>query len=226
MSAGTSRVPVLLVRHGESEWNVVNRFQGQADTALTDVGRDQAKQAGTALAALLGDRPVTVVASDLVRARDTALAIADAVGAGPVATDPALREVSAGAWEGLLHPEIEAGWPQLYARWRAREDVPFGEDERPSEAGRRVAAAVVRYHREATAAGHALVVVAHGACLRAAVSRGVGWAEGYRRLAAMGNAHRAEVLLGDAGAGPTDGGGEAGATEADWRLVRYNVPPG
>lgn len=100
---------VLLVRHGESEWNAVGRWQGQADPPLTELGRRQAKDAATAIAART---PVAaVVASDLQRARVTAETIAAEVGAGGVRLDPDLRERHAGEWQGLTRAEIHAQWP-------------------------------------------------------------------------------------------------------------------
>jgi probable phosphoglycerate mutase len=118
----------------------------------------------------------------------------------------------AGSWEGLVHAEIAAGWPELYGQWRAGGDVPAGGDERPSEAGRRTVAALRRHAATAGGPGRTLVVVGHGAGLRAAVALGIEWWEGYRRLGNLGNGHWAEVVV--------PGDGDA------WRLVRWNVPPG
>jgi probable phosphoglycerate mutase len=208
----TGGVTVLLVRHGQSTWNAEHRFQGQADAPLSEAGRAQVKEAAAGVAAWLAGREAVVVTSDLERAAGTAEVLADAVDAAPPTADPELREVRAGAWQGLRHPEIEAGWPELYRRWRAREDVPAGGDERASEAGRRVAAAVRRHAAAAGRRGHALLVVGHGASLRAAMSPGLAWPEAYRQLGNLGNAHRSELVVPD--------GGEP------WQLVSWNVPPG
>jgi broad specificity phosphatase PhoE len=97
---------LLLLRHGQSEWNAQGRWQGWADPPLTDEGRDQARRAGRALGPF-----DAVVASTLHRAADTAAIIADVLGIGPVLTDPDLRERDAGQWQGLTRDEIEAGWP-------------------------------------------------------------------------------------------------------------------
>jgi probable phosphoglycerate mutase len=97
---------ILLVRHGESEWNSVGRWQGQADSPLSDLGRRQAKAATRALG------PVDMVAcSDLQRARVTAEIIASELGIGPVVVDPDLRERDAGEWSGLTRAEIHEQWP-------------------------------------------------------------------------------------------------------------------
>lgn len=97
---------ILLLRHGQSEWNAMGRWQGQADPPLSPVGRAQAVAASRSVGVL-----DAIVASDLARAWDTALVIADAVGVGPVVLDAALRERDAGEWSGLTRAEIHDGWP-------------------------------------------------------------------------------------------------------------------
>jgi broad specificity phosphatase PhoE len=106
----TGTVPVvtqiLLVRHGQSEWNALGRWQGQADPALSDVGRQQAFTA----ARRLGSVDV-IVSSDLQRASETAQIISGQLGVGPVVIDPRLRERDVGEWSGLTHEQIEDQWP-------------------------------------------------------------------------------------------------------------------
>ncbi len=97
---------VLLVRHGQSEWNAVGRWQGQADPPLSEVGRKQARSAASSIGAV-----DAVFASDLQRATETAAIIADELGVGPVVVDPDLRERDAGEWSGLTRPEIEERYP-------------------------------------------------------------------------------------------------------------------
>lgn len=97
---------VLLIRHGQSEWNADGRWQGQADPALTDLGRHQALHACRALGEV-----DAIVSSDLQRASTTALIISNELGVGPVVIDPDLRERHAGAWQGLTRTEIERDWP-------------------------------------------------------------------------------------------------------------------
>src|SRR5918998_1338855 len=97
---------VLLVRHGQSEWNAVGRWQGQADPPLSDTGRAQARSAARALGAL-----DAIFASDLQRATETAAIIAGELGVGPVVLDPDLRERDAGEWSGLTRAEIEERYP-------------------------------------------------------------------------------------------------------------------
>ncbi len=99
-------VNVLVVRHGQSEWNAVGRWQGHADPPLSDLGIDQARQA-----ALVVGSFDAVVASDLDRAATTAGIIAEAVGIGPVITDAGLRERDVGEWQSLTRDEIELAFP-------------------------------------------------------------------------------------------------------------------
>ena len=97
---------VLLIRHGQSEWNADGRWQGQADPPLTDLGRHQALHASRSLGAV-----DAIVCSDLQRASETALILAEALGLGPVVVDPDLRERHAGEWQGLTRADIEREWP-------------------------------------------------------------------------------------------------------------------
>lgn len=103
-------VPALLVRHGQSEWNALGRWQGQADPPLSDLGRRQARHGASRLVDVLGALPAAVVSSDLRRALDTAEALVDGTRARLV-VDPGLRERDAGEWSGLSRAEIDRDWP-------------------------------------------------------------------------------------------------------------------
>lgn len=141
---------LLLVRHGQSEWNADGRWQGQADPPLTDLGRAQARHAARALGAV-----DAVVASDLQRAAETAAILSAELGIGPVVHDPRLRERDAGAWSGLTRDEIEEGWPG-YLEDRRRPEG-WEPDDHLLE---RAVAALVAVH-ELIGGGDALVVT-HG----------------------------------------------------------------
>ncbi|GAB3454797.1 histidine phosphatase family protein [Kineococcus endophyticus] len=160
---------VVLWRHGRTASNAQNRFQGQLDVPLDEVGRAQAAEAAAHLAAWTTDVGA-VVASDLSRAVDTARAFT-ALSGHEVVQDPALREVDAGAWQGLLGEEIAERWPQEHAAWRRGEDVRMGGGETRTELGLRVATAVERH---ASTVQDTLLVASHGAALKAAVVRLVG----------------------------------------------------
>ncbi|MCX7619509.1 MAG: histidine phosphatase family protein [Acidimicrobiales bacterium] len=97
---------MLLARHGESEWNALGRWQGQADPPLSPMGRRQAALAADRLGAI-----DVIVSSDLSRALRTAHVIAELLGVGPVIVEPRLRERDVGAWSGLTREQIEATFP-------------------------------------------------------------------------------------------------------------------
>jgi 2,3-bisphosphoglycerate-dependent phosphoglycerate mutase len=117
---------ILLIRHGETEWNKQGRMQGQQDSPLTPTGLLQARQ----LARRLKDVPFsTLYSSDLGRAHQTARCIADATGHDIIA-DADLRERSFGIFEGLTNTEIEARYPEHYAPFAKRDPhfaMPDGE---------------------------------------------------------------------------------------------------
>lgn len=198
---------LLLWRHGRTASNADGRFQGQLDVALDDVGLVQAKEAADLLAELIDGASCRIVSSDLSRARSTAQALAERLGL-PVSTDPDLREVFAGTWEGLLRSEIERLNPGELAQWRAGEDLRLGGGERRSEAGARAERAIRRLAAEQD--GGTLVIVSHGAALRGALMRLLGidnWE--WNVLEGLRNAHWAHLRR-----------------RADvWLLSAYNVGP-
>lgn len=98
---------LLLVRHGQSEWNAQGRWQGHADPPLTELGRAQARHASQHLQVPIH----RVVSSDLGRAIETAELLTVGRPVAPPEQRPALRERSAGPWEGCTHDDIERGWP-------------------------------------------------------------------------------------------------------------------
>lgn len=160
---------ILAIRHGETAWNVDARMQGQLDIPLNDTGRWQAHR----LALAVSDEDIAAVyASDLLRAFQTAQAVAKGCGR-PIVTDIGLRERGFGVFEGFTFNEIEARWPQQSERWRRR-DPDFAPDggeslrdfyARSLEATTRLAAA----HP-----GETIALVAHGGvmdCLYRAASR-------------------------------------------------------
>jgi probable phosphoglycerate mutase len=114
---------LFLVRHGQTEWNLVPRIQGHSDSPLTALGIEQARAAGRLLRSVLAGRSAAVVASPLGRARSTARIIAGEIGGAPerIAIEPRLREVSWEAWDGRSRHEIEAiqpgGWQRLQRDW-------------------------------------------------------------------------------------------------------------
>ena len=112
---------VLAIRHGETAWNVDGRIQGQLDVPLNDMGRWQVHRLALALA---DENIAAIYSSDLLRALETAQAVARASG-DAIVTDAGLRERGFGAFEGLSYTEINQRWPELAERWRKR-DPEFG----------------------------------------------------------------------------------------------------
>ncbi|PIE26226.1 MAG: phosphoglycerate mutase [Micrococcales bacterium] len=196
---------VLLVRHGQTEYNSAHRWQGHVDIPLNETGRMQAKAAGAALVAA-GEQPTRVVSSDLMRAVDTARVIAECFGLG-VQPDPQLREVNAGNWEGKTKQEILRLWPQEYHDWYAGKDVAVGRGERISAAAQRGAQAVLRHVEQGSGT---LLVVAHGGMLRGALQLILGLEFGQLPVGVVGNGHWGVLFMGRNGA---------------WRLESWNVGP-
>ena len=151
---------IFALRHGETDWNVAQRIQGQLDVPLNDRGREQAARLALALQ---GEELAAVHSSDLQRAAATAQAVADACGL-TVACDAALRERAFGRFEGETYIDIEARWPDDALRWRKR-DIDFapggGESLRDfSDRCIEVMTRLAHAHR-----GQAVAVVAHGGVL-------------------------------------------------------------
>ncbi len=189
---------LLLVRHGESHWNVEGRIQGQRCSGLSPRGRDQADALAAAyrgrLAELLaaGVGTVRVVSSDLQRARETAAPLAAALGL-EVGVDARLRERAFGSWEGRSHRELAVEEPQRWQRWTAGADVmtEIGA-ETAEQLADRVAPALEELHA-ATPDGGTCVVVSHGGSIWHGLHRLLSLPP--RSLGPVGNAAVAELLL-------------------------------
>jgi probable phosphoglycerate mutase len=160
---------LIVVRHGETAWNVDTRIQGQLDVPLNATGRWQAER----LAQALADQPLAALySSDLLRARATADAIGARCGLVPV-DDVGLRERGFGIFEGHTWAEIETRWPQESERWRRREPDfgPGGGEVLQQFYDRCIdcASRLAQGH-----AGEQIVLVAHGGvldCLYRAATR-------------------------------------------------------
>jgi glucosyl-3-phosphoglycerate phosphatase len=105
---------LVMLRHGQTDYNATNRMQGQLDTDLSDLGRNQAVAAAEVLAKR---QPLLIVSSDLRRALDTAVALGERSGL-PVEVDTRLRETHLGDWQNLNHVEVDAKWPGARLAWR------------------------------------------------------------------------------------------------------------
>jgi broad specificity phosphatase PhoE len=157
---------VLIARHGETDDNLVPRFQGWRDTPLNATGRRQAFELGRRLAERT--EPIASLwASDLSRARETAEIVGAAMGLRPL-LDWRLREGARGRWDGLLMEEVERVEPELYAAWM-RDDpgfrFPGGESLREQQERVRAALRDIHAHGPLPA-----LVVCHGGSIRVMLS--------------------------------------------------------
>jgi broad specificity phosphatase PhoE len=154
---------IVLVRHGETDWNRDNRFQGHADPPLNDTGRAQAR---TLAATLRHVAFAAAYTSPLRRARETAQILGSAVGLTPVG-DSALMEIDVGSWSGLTRTEIETRFPAGFARWREGRHG-WDDGETNDALGERVVAGLLKIgsrHPDA-----AVLAVTHGGPIRSALA--------------------------------------------------------
>jgi glucosyl-3-phosphoglycerate phosphatase len=163
---------LVMLRHGQTEWNAGSRMQGQIDTDLTELGRTQAVAAAEVLAKR---QPLLIVSSDLRRAYDTAAALGERTGLA-VGVDTRLRETHLGDWQGLNHLEVDAIAPGARLAWR--DDArwaPHGGESRVDVAARSLpvvtdlVAGQSDWGSEAdgTDADRPVVLVAHGGLIAA-----------------------------------------------------------
>ena len=176
---------VVFWRHGQTDFNVERRFQGQTDVPLNSVGRAQAAETAQVLS---GFAPELIVSSDLSRAAETADELARLAGTR-AHRDRRLREASFGEWEGSTHAEVSQTWPDELTEWLAGADVAPPGGESRTEAGHRVAAAITDIVTAASA--EVIAIVAHGAVLRGAAEILLGLS-GTGRIGVLGNCGHGE----------------------------------
>ena len=198
---------LVVLRHGRTDWNATGRFQGQADIPLDSRGVAQAERAADVLAELA---PTSIFSSDLSRARQTAEPLARLTEL-TVQTDPRLREINVGSWEGLTIEEALASIdPAEAARYLAGEDVrrsPTGETV--AEVALRASTALEEIGSSA-ASGSTVVVVMHGLAGKVGVCRLVGIPhDSWRALGSLHNCGWISV--------------ERHRTGDYWRISDYNV---
>jgi ribonuclease H / adenosylcobalamin/alpha-ribazole phosphatase len=166
---GNPTVTVLL-RHGETPLTRERRFSGTggSDPSLTDSGRTQAGAAGRALADA-GHTSLVVVTSPLLRTRETAEIVAEALGSGPVVVDNDLRELNYGEWDGFSFAEVRERWPAEHAAFmRSTRAVPPGGESLDAVAARVERA---RTRLLETYARRTIVVVTHVTPIKVLVTR-------------------------------------------------------
>ena len=198
---------IVFWRHGRTSWNAEQRFQGQSDIPLDDVGLAQVARAAKSLARL---EPALLISSDLQRAAATAQALALVTGL-PVTTDPGLRETWAGEWEGLTRPVLEERFGDELALWGAGSDVRPGGGETRLEVAERMVAVVER-ELVGLGEGQTMVVATHGGSARAAIGSLVGLPpEHWAALGVLAKAAWSVLQENANGQGPP------------WRLQEYNA---
>lgn len=163
--ASQPRPRILIWRHGQTDWNVENRFQGHSDIPLNEVGFSQVAYSARILA---GMSPTKIISSDLIRARQTAEALSKIVNL-PVHIDVRIRETHGGNWEGKTGTENRAADSSRFLGWLSGSDEPAGETgERRTEVAER-AFKVVRdelAQRESSGDSGLIVLVTHGGTAR------------------------------------------------------------
>lgn len=160
---------IVLVRHGQTEYNREGRWQGVgSDIPLNAAGRAEAARVAEALVDRFDGTLAALYTSDLARARETARIIGERLGLSPV-DEPALRELSHGRWEGLTHAEVEARWPDEHAEYQADPyDVRRGGGDSYRDLEARLWPGLERL--AARHGGERIVCVSHGGPIRLALS--------------------------------------------------------
>ncbi|MCS5480199.1 histidine phosphatase family protein [Corynebacterium sp. YIM 101645] len=235
---------LILIRHGQTDYNATRRMQGQLDTQLSAVGREQAATAGQQL---LDEGITRIISSDLTRAHDTATIIAKVLGLG-VDTDPRLRETHLGEWQSKTAMDVDAELPGARAAWRhdATWAPPGGESR--VDVARRARPVVEELMATYDAwEGNSVLIVAHGGTISALTSSLLGLDVGmYPMLSGLKNTRRSQLTarpryvpgsgdaLDDVSHGVESGNGGAAPTsapdftpdtvgDAQWYLDGWNM---
>jgi probable phosphoglycerate mutase len=208
---------LVMLRHGQTEYNAGSRMQGQLDTDLTDLGREQAAAAAEVLAKR---QPVLIVSSDLRRALDTAIALGERSGL-PVLVDERLRETHLGDWQGLTHLEVDAAAPGARLAWRDNARwAPHGGESRVDVAARSkpLVAELIAQQGEwgLDEPDRPMVLVAHGGLIAALTAVLLGLpVDNWPVLGGMGNASWVQL------SGHSEN--DAAPEEVRWRLDVWNA---
>ena len=159
---------IILWRHGQTDWNLANRFQGHSDIPLNNEGLAQARKAAPLLFNLKPDR---IISSDLMRAQQTAQALSDISGL-PINLDSGLRETHGGNWEGKTGAQNREEDFDRFVNWLDGDDEPAGQTgERRSEIAKRAVDAIERALDNSIGT---LLVVTHGGAARCILGKMLG----------------------------------------------------
>jgi len=211
---------LVMLRHGQTEFNAGSRMQGQLDTELSELGRQQA----VAVAEVLGKRdPLLIVSSDLRRAYDTAVVLGERT-AAPLVVDERLRETHLGDWQGMTHREVDDAAPGARIEWRNDATwAPRGGESRVDVA-RRSAPVVAEIVESQSDWGieepdRPVVLVAHGGLIAAVTAQLLGLpVVNWPALGGLGNASWVQ-LSGHSG----DSADDAALQHIRWRLDVWNA---
>jgi glucosyl-3-phosphoglycerate phosphatase len=201
---------LVMVRHGETDFNVEGRMQGHLDSELTTAGVDQAHRVARLL---IGYQPVRLISSDLSRAARTAEQIGLTTGLS-VSLDQRLRETNLGKWQGFTPDEIEVDWPGAVAAWRSDPtSAPPGGESRVDVANRALPV-VEELDRELDGDEPVTVVFcAHGGLISSLSCALIGLdPPSWVVIAALGNAHWSVVQ-------------RRAQPGSPWRLAGFDVGP-
>jgi glucosyl-3-phosphoglycerate phosphatase len=197
---------LVLLRHGQTDYNLAGRMQGHLDSLLTEVGREQAVAIAPEVVRMTPDR---LISSDLRRAVHTADIIGGAAGI-PVKLDPRLRETHLGEWQGRTVGEIEKAWPGAIAHWRSDPAwAPPGGESR-IDVVRRSRPVVEELDDEVSGSNATAVLVAHGGMIAGLVCGLLALPIGsWPAIGGVGNCRWAALARRD--------------DHPRWRLVGFNV---
>lgn len=186
---------IVLLRHGQTDWNAAHRMQGQLNSQLNATGLAQAEAVAPAIAAM---SPSLLWASDLDRAARTASVVGEACRLTPQ-LDPRLREYSLGSLEGMTHEEFLAQDPDGFAVFRAAEWGDLDQIESPDDVAKRFVACLSDL-ADALGPNELGVAVAHGAAIRTGLVAWLGWPVSQARdFCALGNCAWVELEEREAG---------------------------
>ncbi|MFQ8870750.1 MAG: histidine phosphatase family protein [Varibaculum timonense] len=196
---------IIFWRHGQTDYNVQGRVQGQVDIPLNEVGLAQAEAAAEELAKL---KPDLIISSDLRRAQATAQVLQGKCGEGvQLLKDDRLRERAFGDFEGLSVKELKTRFAGRYEEWRGTGESPLAGVESRGKVGMRVAHCVTEYFENAE---EVLVVVSHGSALTQGLVKLLGLDPlAWQGLRGLDNCHWSTLI--------------PYSREPGWRLVAHNV---
>ena len=183
---------LILLRHGQTEYNATRRMQGHLDTELSDTGVEQARAAALMMRELGVGK---IVASDLSRARRTAEIVAAVLGLD-FTVDERLRETHLGQWQGKTHAEVDSADARVRAHWRNNPGWAPPEGESRLDVARRARPVVDELMASYSGWDESSVlIVAHGGTISALTSNLLGLApEQYPLLKGLGNTNTSRLV--------------------------------